>query len=114
MNNGMPNGTAIEILQPVEVAAYLRATGWKLARAIAGKEQFWEKPSPEETPFEIQVPFNHGFRDFHLRMADVLATLAVAEQRPQLEILADLSTTAADVVRIPPSTARKQRRDNTS
>ena len=46
------------------------------------------------------VQFSGSTVDFILRIADAVKTLAAVEQRSELEILADLQETNADVIRI--------------
>ena len=91
---------AISSLEPLDVSAYLRTRGWNMLRSTPGKEVIWERPSAEETPFEIQLPLDRNYRDFALRMAEVLDTLSLAEDRSQLEVFRDLQTAALDLVRI--------------
>src|SRR5262249_46709507 len=49
---------------------------------------------------ELLLPLRPDFADYTARMAEVLHVLEVAEGRSQLEILHDLNTAHADVVRI--------------
>jgi hypothetical protein len=87
-----------ESLRPLEVVSYLRATGWTQQQVRPERYSVWTRGNGHGD-YEIVVPLTR-FRDFALRMSEVLATLESAEERSQLQILADLSFSNADVVRI--------------
>jgi hypothetical protein len=76
-------------LNPVEIASYLRSTGWQEISAQPNHSSIWRKKFEGED-FELLLPFNRTFGDFALRMAEVVSGLATVERRSQLEILADL------------------------
>src|SRR5260370_3228723 len=86
----------LQSLAPIEVAAYLRSGGWH------------EQPGTEHdsalftlgADYEVTLPLSSALRDFAFRMTDALRTLEIAEDRDQTEILADLSVSASDVVRV--------------
>src|SRR3990172_2873870 len=82
-------------IRPLELVAYLRATGWSQARVTEGRWGTWVRGGD----FEIAVPLNRDLGDFVLRMADALRSLEAVEDRSQLEILDDLFTSSADIVR---------------
>src|SRR5262249_33707837 len=52
------------------------------------------------TEFEVLLPLTPDLRDFPERMSEVLRTLELVENRDQLQILNDLTSARADVVRI--------------
>src|SRR5207249_999054 len=89
---------AIEALRPLEVISYLRATGWTQQRVLPEQYSVWTRGNGHGD-YELTVPLAR-FRDFALRMSEVLATLESVEQRSQLQILMDLSISNADVVRV--------------
>ena len=89
---------AFDALRPLEVVSYLRATGWIQQQVHPERYSVWSRGNGTGD-YEIVVPLTR-FRDFALRMSEVLTTLESAEQRSQLEILTDLSFSNADVVRI--------------
>lgn len=88
----------LESLRSLEVISYLRATGWTQQAVRPEQYSVWTRPNGHGD-YEIVVPLTR-FRDFGLRMSEVLATLESAEDRSQLQILADLAISNADVVRI--------------
>lgn len=78
-------------LNPIELSTYMRATGWT--------------PEPDSNVWtwgdhEVLVPTSRTSRDFALRVSEVLRELEAVEQRSQLQIFADLSRVATDVIRI--------------
>jgi hypothetical protein len=89
---------AMRSLRPLEVAAYLRAQCWVPQSPVVHGTVWTKGEGPNQ--FEIVVPMDQERRDYALRMGELLQTLAVAEQRSQVELYADLLTTYADVIRI--------------
>ncbi|OWK36270.1 hypothetical protein FRUB_08833 [Fimbriiglobus ruber] len=90
---------AFRNLNPQDITAYLRTTGWKEAETKPGHSSIWLKRVDAEDA-EIVVPLNSGFRDLLSRLADVVANLAAFEDRSELAVLADLQESSADVIRI--------------
>jgi hypothetical protein len=68
-------------LQPLDVAAYLRSTGWHPVERIGDKGTAWTRTAASGGEAEILVPLRAELRDFTARMADVLTTLAAVEDR---------------------------------
>ena len=99
MNIDIRDIEAMKALRPLEVAAYLRSRAWMSREAGTGRASVWTGGVGNEE-YEVLLPLDASIRDFALRMGDVLRVLAVAEQRSQEEIYADLLTTTADVLRI--------------
>lgn len=84
-----------------EVAAYLRARGWREAGKIgAAKGLVWTYCLDERGEYELQLPLDPNLRDFTRRMYEVLETLEDVEQRSQVDILQDLATVAGDLIRV--------------
>ncbi len=91
---------ALSALRPLEVAAYLRSSGWTMVAEQPNHSSTWLYRDPDGEEVEIALPLNHAFRDFALRMSDAVRALEAVEERSQLEILRDLLMTSADVVRL--------------
>jgi hypothetical protein len=87
----------LRTIRPLEIVSYLRAHRWQQAEKIE-RGAFWVKEEGGAS-FEILLPLDATLRDFPNRIAEVLSTLEEAEKRSQLEIVEDLATTSADVVR---------------
>ncbi len=87
---------SVAILPPLDVASYLRATGWSRGELKEGQYAVWTR----DDDFEALLPLRSDFRDFGLRMGDLLRTLSAAEDRSQLDVLSDLLVTGSDVLRV--------------
>ncbi|MEO5365716.1 MAG: hypothetical protein H7831_05075 [Magnetococcus sp. WYHC-3] len=96
MNAMLRDSALMKELRPLEIAAYLRSTGWTQQSAAEGKWAVWVKGDE----YEILLPLQRGYRDFVLRMSEVLQVLERVEDRSQLMIFNDLLTTGADVIRV--------------
>lgn len=86
-------------LNPQDIAAYLRTTGWKESETKPGHSSIWLKAVGKEEA-EALLPLNTDIRDFLQRMGDVVNLLAAIENRSALEILADLQESGSDVIRL--------------
>lgn len=86
--------------KPLEIAAYLRVGGWRQVMDLAGKGSLWLFHTPDGTEFDITLPAKRRFGDYALRMGEVLRTLADSDGRSQLDILRDVQTITADLIRI--------------
>jgi len=79
---------ALSSLEPASVCGYLRRAGWTEAgERRTGSVWTLRLSDGVATVF---VPNDSGFADYPIRMTEVLAALAVVEDRSQLAILADL------------------------
>ncbi len=87
---------SLAVLRPLEVAAYLRASGWKQVESEEGRFSVWTR----DDGYEVLLPLQKEWRDYLLRMGDLLRTVAEAEGRSQLAVLSDLLVTGADVLRL--------------
>jgi hypothetical protein len=94
------DSSTLRTLKPLELAAYLRANGWRKEADLFGKGSLWLFQNPHEQEFDITLPARSEMADYALRMSEVLSTLALVEGRSQLEILCDIQTTTADLVRV--------------
>ena len=88
----------LRALKPLELVQYLRAKGWQQDSDLGTKATLWVRPDGDDN--EIVLPKRRDFGDFDLRMSEVLRTLAKTEARSQLDILRDVQTASADLVRL--------------
>jgi len=100
MRAGGHDAAVLGALRPLEVAAYLRASGWRLEADLNGRGSLWLKQEGSGPEFDVTLPARREMGDFVLRMAEVLRTLSQAEDRPELEVLRDVQTVTADLVRV--------------
>jgi hypothetical protein len=91
---------ALHALKPLETAAYLRSKGWRKDADLNGKGNIWLLRSEADEDIDVTLPLHRDLADYTLRMGELLHTLSYAEQRSELDILRDLQTTAADLIRI--------------
>lgn len=100
MRAAVQDKETLSTLKPIEMMAYLRANGWQQAADRAGKGSLWVLQGRSGTEFDVSLPARRELGDYTLRMAEVLETLADAEQRSQLDVLRDVQTTTADLIRV--------------
>lgn len=83
-------------LAPETVRRYLSGKGWRAERDMSGGE-LWERVPEDEPgpPFELLVPLQRR-RDYAGRIADILETLAVAEERRPGDILREMRLPPVD------------------
>jgi hypothetical protein len=86
-------------VRPLELASYLRSNGWEAQEWVPETYSVWIKRT-DAGSFEVTLPLIDRFRDYSLRISEILATLEAVERRSQLEIISDLNTANADVVRV--------------
>lgn len=83
---------------PLELLSYLRTSGWEQRQWVPEKFSVWTRRT-DLGEFEVTLPLVR-FRDYSIRLGQLLSVLEVVEQRSQLEIISDLSTATSDVVRV--------------
>ncbi len=81
----------LKAIQPQQVVTYLQAHGWCEQKQIVDTASIWILPTNSEQKFQLLLPLEQELDDFPFRMIKVLQMLEIAEQRSQLEILADLT-----------------------
>ncbi|MGH3679907.1 MAG: hypothetical protein ACRDT2_06575 [Natronosporangium sp.] len=87
---------ALAARPPAALSMYLRSTGWRLAER-SGTVASWVQSAGAEGEFEILQPLDPGSRDYAARVGDAVATLAVAEDRSELDILRAITEVSDDV-----------------
>jgi hypothetical protein len=96
--------------EPRSVRIYLRAHGWQNEAGVPGEPTIWTLPSTQGT-FEVIAPSSPQARDFDARIAELLRTISIAENRSPDEVLNDLFALGFDIQYIrssfdgPPGTA---------
>jgi hypothetical protein len=84
---------------PLDAATYLRTRGWSEVRREQHRYSLWNRQD-DRGIFEALLPLEHQFRDYKVRIAEMLSTLEIVERRSKIEILRDMMTTSSDVIRI--------------
>lgn len=100
MKVAVQDSATLRSLKPLELAAYLRANGWRREADLHGKGSLWQIHGSDGSEFDVTLPAKRDFADYALRMSEVLRTLAEVERRSQLDVLRDIETTTWDLVRI--------------
>ena len=100
MKASIQDPQALQALSPLDIAAYLRTRGWQEVDADPRASRWVLRQKKEE--FEVLLPLDRQLRDYALRLSELLSSLAAVEQRSQLQILADLTTAGADILRFRP------------
>jgi hypothetical protein len=95
----MIDSAALSAVAPGNLTAYLRSRRWAPARDVRGDLAMFSIEVDGETA-ELDVPLRQTFRDYALRIREVLDNLAAIENRSQQEIYQDLIRTNQDVIRI--------------
>ncbi len=103
MKAQIKDNETLSSLRPLELAEYLGTNGWTqgAGTVLGGKATLWIFRSSDNLEYEILIPREISLRDYPMRVSEALKTLEVVEQRSQLEILSDISTSSADIIRIP-------------
>lgn len=94
----------LRAIRPEELIAYLRSSGFREHGMLGGTAGLWRRRHDDDD-VEILAPLDPTLGDFASRMLDALKTLEVVERRSQIDILRDIATSMADVVRIPATRA---------
>ena len=85
-------------IEPEELAAHLRASGWHfLGRVYDDAGAIWRLKNPLCDEEEILQPLKTSLADYAARISDAIKTLEVVEKRSQLDILSDLLTKVPNI-----------------
>ncbi len=84
-----PHVEKYQYIDPQQVETFLVAHGWQQQQKQGDKAEIWTLDG-----FEILLPLKPEIIDFKRRMGEVVETLALAENRSQIEIYGVLITEA--------------------
>ncbi|WP_404784052.1 hypothetical protein [Altericista sp. CCNU0014] len=87
-------------LDPNQILVYLQEKGWEQDDYIEDKASMWTLKENGSEIAEILLPAHSRFRDFPLRISEILETLEEVEKRSQIEIFNNLVNSLSDVIRI--------------
>lgn len=88
----------LQNLAPETIRCYLQHHHWQEQKHPANGVSLWTLRGNDKASLEILLPLQPEFADFARRMYELLETLEMAENRSQLDILAEL------IVRLPDMT----------
>ncbi len=94
------DASLLEVVQPQEVKAYLESRGWVEHDQIGEKASIWIQTCEDGDEFEILLPLQKELKDYSLSLFNLVETLGVAEQRPEIEILNSLLNYSSDVLQV--------------
>lgn len=79
---------ALSSPDPEAIHAYLRQQGWQRRAEPPPAPDIWELPTPNGT-YQVLAPSPQRLADYPRRVSELLRTLSIAEDRSELDILAD-------------------------
>jgi hypothetical protein len=83
----------LKTVNPDVLQAHLLATGWyEKGRIYNDAGAIWRLKKNAESEYEVLLPLQHNLGDYAERISDILKTLAVVENRDQVEILSEFIT----------------------
>lgn len=87
MKAAIRDPNTLKSIEPSRVASYLEMRGWHQENYIPEKASIWTLSDRSEEQFEVLLPLNPSFKDYAIRISQILKTLEAVEQRSQSEIL---------------------------
>ncbi|TVS21027.1 MAG: hypothetical protein EA424_00980 [Planctomycetaceae bacterium] len=97
----------LQLLKPQQVRSYALAKGWQRIPGVNGDIALFQHPAGQWD--QLIVPMDESLDDYPRRLRDVIENLANFENRPVEEVLNDLLSPDADILRyrvISPATGR--------
>lgn len=80
----------LKSIEPKQLQVYLKAHGWYEDRPFLDNAMIWLKQDKQRGEFEILLPLKTNLGDYVTRIGEAIETLAVVENRSQVEILSEL------------------------
>jgi hypothetical protein len=101
MKTQISDASALQAVRITDIAAYLASRGWDEVGCIGEKASLWRLDTGVPRAVELLLPVTPEFIDYAERISDALRAIELVEGRSQTEILVDITTSGADVLRIP-------------
>ena len=104
------DGQALASPVPRNIRLYLQMHGWQRQTEASAKPDVWTWQT-EDGMYEVIAPSSRDARDYRQRVAELLRTVAIAEDRSELDLLRDLTMVSYDIQYVhthfpsPPGTA---------
>jgi hypothetical protein len=98
-----PNGTLWpgRMIRVADLRAYLVSKGWNAKPFKRSQVIYFEGPPDDDgRPLVLLVPASEQFRDYTLRIDEILNTLSILEKRPVAEIVRSLVTPTSDILHV--------------
>lgn len=106
VDKSLPNNI-LQLLKPQQVRGYALAKGWQRVPGVNGDIALFQHPEGEWD--QLIVPMDESLDDYAKRLRNVVENLASFEHRPAAEVLNDLLSPDADILRyrvVSPATGR--------
>lgn len=87
-------------VEPRQLATWLRANGWQLENNRQGHSATWKLSADDDEPYYVDMPLNPSFRDYHRRLGEIFATLALATGKPERQLVGEVREATFDVIRL--------------
>ena len=71
---------ALKAIRPLDLAAYLRDTGWVQSEPTNGAGTAWTRAAHFGEEFEVLLAINTELRDYPARMSEALSALEIVEE----------------------------------
>lgn len=97
MNITMNDAEMLKAIEPDRLKQYLQARGWYKDRPFLDNATIWLKQEAERGEFEILLPNRVNVGDYVPRVREAIATLAIVENRAEIEILSKLTTAVCNL-----------------
>ncbi|HUY32615.1 MAG TPA: hypothetical protein VMV69_07515 [Pirellulales bacterium] len=92
----LPNDI-LKLIKPQQVRSYALAKGWRRVPGVNGDIALFDHPQGQWD--QLIVPMDESFDDYSKRLREVVENLANFESRGVIEVLNDLITPDADILR---------------
>jgi hypothetical protein len=100
MNVVVRDAATLHALGPLDLASYLRAKGWQQQPDRGQRASLWLWRTPGGDELDVLLPSTREVADYNIRVSEVLHALSIAEGRSELDVINDLQTTGADIIRV--------------
>ena len=97
MSNELLPNDVLDLIRPQQVRSYALAKGWRRVQDVNGEIALFNHPGAEFD--QLIVPMDESLDDYAKRLRDVIQNLAAFESRSSVEVLNDLITPDADILR---------------
>jgi hypothetical protein len=94
------DSSTLRSIEPNQIVAYLQEKGWQQYDLIEDKASFWILKDNVAEIADILLPAHSHFKDFSIRISEILKTLENIEKRSQIDILNNVVNSLSDVIRI--------------
>lgn len=99
MRRGLVSRELLNVVEPGDVAAYAKASGWDLIEERPGKASFWRLPKDRGEDVELVLPLSKNLGDYYPRLSDAVALLADVDKLTPQQVVDGIRARFEDVFR---------------